>query len=198
MIQRIDIVIVALAQVGAEGILALVAVAFTAVLVGNMPRHHRRVLAVALGQQRVHLLHLFPVDGRSVAMVVPLTKAMALAVFVDTKHLGVLFRHPAGTGTAGGRQHHSAAGGIDLVENGIQKREVILPFPGLQHGPGENADGHLIAVGLLHQAHIRIPDLRCSDPLLWIIVRAVEKMGIFFIDVLSCHGDALHRYFLLL
>ena len=173
-----DIIVELLPEVIPEGVGAELAAAVAAVFIGDVPGDHGFVLSVALRQPGVHFPNLPAVGGRGQAVVVPGTEMLPDTVGTYPQHLRILFRQPPGTGTGGCGQDHFAAGLPHPVDHFVQEGEIILPFPGLQHGPGEDADAHLVAVSKPHQFHILIPDGLVRQPLLRVIVRSVEKMRI--------------------
>ena len=181
-----DVIVELFPEVIPEGIGAKLAAAVAAVFVGDVPGHHGLVLSVPLRQTGVHLPDLPAVGGRGEAVIMPGPEMLPDTVGAHPQDLRILFRQPPGPGTGGSGQDHFSPGLPHPVDHLVQEGKVILPFPGLQHGPGEDADAHLIAVGKLHQLHILIPDGLVRQPLLRIIVRSVEKMritgtGVFFV-----------------
>ena len=108
-----------LPQEATEGILAQIAVAFAAVLIGNVPCNYRWVIAVPLGKEGVDLAHLFPVDGGGEAVVVAAAEVGALTVGQGTQDLGVFVRHPVGSGTGGGGEDDLAAVLVDFFDDFI-------------------------------------------------------------------------------
>jgi hypothetical protein len=134
-------------------------------------------LVVALSKLGVHLPHLFPIDRRGGTVVVPGTEVLPLTVGQYTQYLGILFGHPSGAGTGGRSQDHLAAVAAHLINDLVQEGKIIFALSGFQCGPGENADGHFVAVCQLHQTHIFVPDGFVMNPLLGIVVGAMEKMG---------------------
>ena len=110
-------------------------------------------------------------------MVVAATDMLPVALGIYPQHFGIFFRQPVGPGTGGSGKDDLSAVIADTLDGRIQKGEIIFSLPGFQLCPGEDAHRHLIAVCQLHQAHIFIPHGLVVDPLLRIIVRAVNEVG---------------------
>ena len=178
---------IALLQPGAEGLLAEVAVAVTAHLVGQVPENHAGVVGVALRQAEIHLPHLAAVHGGGEAVVVPSAEVEPLIVIVHPQDFRVLLRHPGRARAAGGGQDDVNAALPQAVDHLVQPGEVIHAVLDLQARPGENADGHRVDVGLVHHFHIALQDVGAIQPLVGIIVAAVQEGGE---SGRKGHGDA--------
>ena len=170
---------VLLPQPPAEGRLALGAVALAAVLVGQVPQNHPGMAGKPLGQGGVHGLHLLPVEGGGVAVVVAAAGLIPHQVGLHPADLRVLFAHPHGLGARGRGQHGVDAVFIQIVNDLFQPVKVVHALLGLQLGPGENAHGHAVDVGLFHQADILLQDVGAVQPLVRVVVPAVEHVGVF-------------------
>ncbi len=184
---------VAGAQPLGEGGPAMVAVTLAAVLVGKVPEQQRRVILVALGQQRVDDERLLAIDRRAEAVVVAATVQIAPAVRPHAQHFRILGRHP-GRARAGRRGQHRVGPVFGQhVHDPVQPAELEAAFLRLKMGPREDADRHGVAVGQLHEAHVLGPDL--LGPLVRIVVAAMQHVGELGVDwaVLFDHGWLLVR-----
>ena len=148
---------------------------FTVIFVRDVPGDDGFVVTIPLGKFFVNGTNLLPIHRRGEAVVVAATDMLPIAQRIHPKHFGVFFCQPAGTCAGGSSQNHLATGFADFFNNGIQQGKIIVSLSRFQSGPGEDADGHFIAVCLLHQFHIPIPNV--GRPLLRIVVRAVDHMG---------------------
>ena len=93
--------------------------------------------------------------------------------------LRVPLAHPHGLGARGRGQHGVDAVFIQIVNDLFQPVKVVNALLGLQLGPGENAHGHAVDVGLFHQADILLQDVGAVQPLVRVVVPAVEHVGVF-------------------
>ena len=162
----------------AERLLAELAVAFAPHLVGDMPQDDCRVRPEAGGQLPVDGAHLFPVEGRGIAVVLPPAVQLAGPVGPHPAHFGVLVSHPGRAGRAGGGQDGGNAAGIQPVDDVGQPVQVIDAFLRLQKGPGKHPQGHGIDMRLLHQLDILLQDVRPVQPLFRVIVPAIKKFAL--------------------
>ena len=155
------------------------------VLVAHMPHVQRRVVAVPLCQPGVDLRHLAAVIRGGVAGVVACAIHIGLALLIHAQHRGIFFRHPRGTGTAGGCQNGLHTIAVEHVHHFIQPRKVVYTVLWLQKAPGEDAHVHLVDAGLFGFAHILLPDgVLPLDPLFRVVIRTMKKGFV-------CHGDSL-------
>ncbi len=162
-----------------ESGLAQLAAAFAPIFVGEMPQNHPRVFGKALGQNRIDCPHLLPVDRGGVAVVVPPARELPLASGGYPADLRVLFAHPAGLGARRGGQHGVDAVFVKGLDDLLQPVQLVHPLLGLQLGPGENAQGDAVDVGLFHQGDILFQNIRAVQPLVGVVVAAVEQVGKF-------------------
>ena len=167
---------VAFLQPRPEFFLTKRAMAFAAIFIGNMPHAKGRMIFVSFCQQGIDLSYLFPIYRRGQAMVMPRTKQKPAALPVHPEHFRVFFRHPGRARAAGGSQHSLDAVFRQHIHHFIQPFEVIFVFPGLQHGPGKNANRQGIDPCLHGIFHIHLPDrILFLDPLFGVVIAAVQK-----------------------
>ena len=175
-------------QPQAEVLLAGRAVALAGQLVGDVPGAQRGVILVALGQQRVDLLHLVAVDFAGEAVVVAPAVQLLFAALVDAQHLGVLLAHPRGASGRGRGQDRGDAVCGHLVHDLVQPGEVVDALLGLQRLPGEYAHRQRVDARELGHAHVFVPDdVLIGEPLVGVVVAAMDHVrnlgderGIFF------------------
>ena len=65
---------------------------------------------------------------------------------------------------------------MELVKNFVEKFKVVYALFGLTHSPGNNTHSGAVDVSKIHKAHILIPDFGGIDPLVGVIISAVDYM----------------------
>ena len=169
---------VALLQPVTERRLTELAVAFALNLIADMPENDSGMRAEALGELCIHRTDLFTVDRRGIAVIVAAALQIADAVGADAADLRILVRHPDGLCAGGRCQNGIDAVGIELVDDIGEPVELIVALMRLQCRPCEDADGDAVDMRLLHVFNILREDLRGIQPLLRIVIAAVEQMRI--------------------
>ena len=145
------------------------------------------MVLVALGELAVHDRHLFAVDRRGETVVVPCAVKVAVAVRTHPKDLRVLVRHPGRSRAARRREHGVCALGGKPVHDIVHPVESEPAFLRFKRRPGEDADAHGVAAGELHEPEVLVDDLRHVQPLVGVVVAAVQH-GPAFCDVLFHHA----------
>jgi hypothetical protein len=176
-VESLQVIPVPAPQPATERLLAQVAVALSAVLVGQVPGEHARVPAEPVGEPAVHLTNLLPIDGRSEAVIVPDPKEVTTAIRAHAQHLGVLLRHPGGPGARGRGEHGEDAGRGEPVDDAVEPGELVPPVLGLQGGPREDSHAHGVAPRQPHQPHVLPEHRRIVQPLVGVVVPAVPQPG---------------------
>ena len=110
-------------------------------------------------------------------MIVPLTKVHFLVLTVDTQHFGILLCHPCRACAGGGSQDYVNAALPQPVNDLIQPGKVVHAILRLQPCPGKNGDGDTVHMRFLHQLHVFFQDVRPIQPLVRVVVPAMEKVG---------------------
>ena len=171
-----------------EGTLAQLAVAFAAVFVGDVPAHHRRVLAEALGQCAVDPLNEFTVGGGGKAVVVTTSVEVAHSVRPHPQYLGVALAHPCRPCAAWRGQKHRNPGFVQPIQHFFQPVKGKPPILGLQRRPGEYAYTHQIAARQLHQAYVLLKYIGPVQPLVGVVVAAMseKRKPEFSHNIVSC------------
>ena len=154
---------------------AEVAIAVAVVFIGDMPERQRGMLSVALRQLLVDGADLLPVDGRGEAMVVAAFLGIAHALGGDAADFGILERHPVGLGAAGSGQDDIDPLALRPRENIVHPGEIVAPFLGFKARPGKDADGDGVDVRLVKKLEVGVDDARIGQPLVRVIVAAVEE-----------------------
>ncbi len=156
---------------GHDRLLAVAAGGVAAVLVVDVPEHHRRVPGVAAGQLGGDPGGGLGVLGRAGAVGLPGAVAEHRAVHGDRADVRVGLLEP-GRGRGGGRRQVDPDPGlVQQPDDPVQPAEVVLPGPGLQPRPGEDAQTDQVDPGLAHQRDVLGPYL--LRPLLRVVVAAV-------------------------
>ena len=174
MIELIHVVVEFFPQIIAEFFLAQRAEALTGELVGQVPEHQSRMALHRAGQRPDHLLRLPAVFRRRHAEVVAPAMMGAHTVSSDPHALRIFLIHPGGAGAGRRRKHRGDTGGIQLVHDFDQpvKMEFILRrFIGR---PSEHAQCCAVDAGLFHQPDVFLQDVRPVQPLIRIVVPAVQ------------------------
>ena len=110
-------------------------------------------------------------------MIVTLAKVHLLVLTVDTQHLRVLLCHPCRACTGGGSQDYVNAALPQPVNDLIQPGKVVHAILRLQPCPSKNSNGNAVHMRFLHQLHVFFQDVRSIQPLVRVVVSAVEKVG---------------------
>ena len=143
------------------------------VFVGNMPQNERGVNLVSFGQFRVDRPAFFALNRRGSAVVMSAAVALSRAICIHAANFRIGSTEPGGFRAAGGSHDRVRVVGCNLIHDCIKPIEREFAFFGLERGPGEYANGCSIAARQLHEAHIFIPNIRCGDPLIGIVIPAV-------------------------
>ena len=143
-----------------------------------MPENHRRMIGEAFGELCIDLPDLFAVDRRGIAVIVSAALQIADALCTDAANLRIFFCHPRGFCAGGRRQNGIDAVGIELVDDVCEPVELIVAFMRFEGRPGEDADGNAVDICLFHLFDILREDIGTVEPLLRIVVAAVEHMRI--------------------
>ena len=108
-------------------------------------------------------------------------------VTADALDLGILERQPLRLGAGGRREEDVPALGRDAVENTVEPVEAVAAFLGLEANPGEDRDGEGVAARLLHEADVLLEDVGAIEPLVGVVVAAVEDVR----ETWNDRGEAL-------
>ena len=142
--------------------------------IGDMPEQNSWVIAEPLRQLLVDDAYFFTVKRRGVAIVLAAVVQFPDAVCPDTAYLGVLVRHPCGARCTGGSQNGGNAVVIQVMDDvgqPVQRKHTLLRF---QRRPREHPQRHRVDMCLFHQHNILCQNVRPVEPLLRVIVPAVE------------------------
>ena len=175
VVELADVVVIPFPQPVLEFFPAEVAAAGPAELVGDVPENHAGMLAVPLGQAGVHLPHLLAVNRGGDAVVVASSVEVALSGGEDPADLRVFFIHPGGSGPGGGCQDGIDAVLIEAVDGLVHPVKGIYALLRFQGGPGKDAQGDAVDAGFFHQLDILFQDIGAVQPLIGVIVPAVEQ-----------------------
>ena len=143
------------------------------------------MIAVALRQLTVDNSNLFPIDRGGVAMIFAPAVRKRLVIFVYTKDLGIFLREPGGTRTAWSGKNDPAAVLINVVDGFVKEGKIKFSLFRLKRYPREDSNRHCVAMCKLHQAHILVQDVGMVEPLLGIVVSAVQNVreGVVYIEL---------------
>ena len=158
----------------AERSLTQLTVAVAAHFVGDMPKQNSRVTAEPLCQLLVDDADFFTVERRGIAVVLAAVVQLPDAVCPDTAHLGVLVRHPCRARRTGGGQNGGNAVFIQVVNDIGQPVQLVHTLLRFQRRPREHPQRHRVDMGLFHQRNILCQNVRPVEPLLRVIVPAME------------------------
>ena len=166
---------IALFQPLAEFFLTQRAIAVARKLVGQVPEDDCRMMRIPLRQRRVHLPYLAAVNRAGQAMIVPSAEVVALVVLIHAQDFGVLLRHPRRTRARRRCQNDVDAAAPQPVDDFVQPREVVHAVLRLQPRPRENRNRHTVHMCLMHQLDVLFQNLRMIQPLVRVIVAAVQE-----------------------
>ena len=158
----------------AETLLAQATVALAAILIGDMPAQHRRMLRVALRQQGVNFQGFLTIDRRRHTVVVAPTVQRRHAIATDAQDLRVLLRHPRRARAAWGREKDMNSGGIQFIQDTVQPAKLKYAFLRFKFRPAKYSYRHDITFCLLHHGNIFIDNIGIVLPLLRVIVGAMQ------------------------
>jgi len=179
---------------------AEVAMAAPAVFVGDVPGGEGGVVAVAFRQLRVDLCELLPIDGGAPAMIVPPMIGFPEPVFIHPADFRMRLCQPGGFRAARRGEDDVKLMLGHAVHDPVEPVEMINAGSRLERGPTEDSDGKRVASGFFHQLEVAVDDLRGVEPLIRVIISAVEHFHRVPDDwtiLLHCHLPAwLNRYFL--
>nr|BFF26689.1 hypothetical protein GCM10025732_46540 [Glycomyces mayteni] len=157
----------------AERPLGVLGVGGRTVLVVDVPHGERGVLGVPLGEGGGDAPGRLPVGGRADVVGVARSVDLPDPVGAHVERVGVGEGEPRRRGGGRGREVDTDAPGVELVQDRVEPREVVLAFARLQPRPGEHADGDEVDPGLAHEEDVVVPDL--LGPLLGVVVAAVAQ-----------------------
>ena len=174
LVQRSQAAVPAL-QPTAELRLAERAVTVAPHLIGDVPQNHSRVFTKTAGQLFVNGTHLFPVERRGIAVILPTAEQFPRAVAAHSANFGVFLCHPGRSRRTGGGQNGEDTVGIQVVDDIRQPVQTVVPFPGFQQRPGKHPQGDHIHMCLFHHGNILRQNIRPIQPLFGIIIPTVKK-----------------------
>ena len=154
-----------------ERLFTVLAIAFPAVLIINVPAYHIFIASVALCQLCRQLLDKMPVHRAVGAGIVALSELVAAALIIHPRHLRITLRHPGRKGSRGGCQHDLLPRPCQRVHDRVQLVKIVNLLRRLEPGPGKYVDGGAVNPRLVKQLHVLLPDL--PRPLFRVVVSAV-------------------------
>ena len=140
------------------------------------------MILVALRKFAVDQRRLLAIDGRRVTVIVSRAMQDARAVGIHPQDFRILLRHPRGTRPAGRGENGKHAVLGEVVHHPIEPIEGESALLGFERGPREDADGHRIAVRQLHQPQVFLQHLGHVQPLLGIVIAAMQEMRTLRVD----------------
>ena len=142
--------------------------------------------AEAFGQLFVDVPDLFPVVGRGIAVIVTSPHMIPHEIRTHPKDFRVIQSHPDGAGAGRGGKHGVDTVVVQVIDDLFKPVKFVVPFLGFKCGPGKDADRSCINMGSLHQLDIFFQDVRAVQPLVRIIVAAMQHL---FIQNVPFHDD---------
>ena len=149
----------------------VLAIAFPAVLIIDMPAYHIFIASVALCQSCRQFLDKMPVHRAVGAGIVALSELVAAALIIHPRHLRIALHHPRRKGSRGGCQHDLLPRLCQRVHDRVQLVKIVNLLRRLEPGPGKYVDGGAVNPRLVKQLHVLLPDL--PRPLFRVVVSAV-------------------------
>ena len=140
-----------------------------------MPHENILVAGITARQGRIDLPHLFPVNRRGQAVIVPLPVMHAFKSLIAAKHLRIPLCQPCRARRGGGGQNNPNPVFRQPLDDFIHPFKVIPPLLGFKPCPGKNPQRDRIDPGQFHQADILKEHLRIVQPLVRIVIAAVKK-----------------------
>ena len=161
-------------QPGAKGILAVCAVAGSAVFIADMPGHNVRLSLIVLRQTGCQLRREMPEGIAARAGVVAAAELPLHPGEFRAQNLRVAPGHP-GRMCAGGCRHTDVHAGLcDPLHCFIQLRKVVVFLRRLDHGPVKDVQRHNVHARFMQILHVLFTGIRI--PLLRIIISAVQHL----------------------
>ena len=143
------------------------------------------MIGKALCQLFVDFARFFAVNRRGVAVIVPVALKLSDARSIDAADLRIFLCHPCRLCARGRRKHRIDAVCVELVDDICQPVELIVALSRLQRRPCKNTDRDAVDVRQLHLFDILRENIRPVEPLLGIVVAAVQHVRI--------GGECLHN-----
>ena len=162
-------------QPAAESLLAQRTVALPAILVGQVPQDDAGMMGEAFCESGVDLPHLFAVDRRGIAVVVALAVQIARHIAADAADLRIFAGHPRGLCAAWRGENGRDPVLIKVGDDGLEPVKIVAALLRFQPGPRKNPDRDAVDVRFFHQVDVRGKDVRSVEPLIRIIVPAVQQ-----------------------
>ena len=153
------------------------AIAVPAEFVADVPHDHPGMAPEALAQLHIDFPHLAAVVGAGQAVVVPFAEKAPAPLFVGAQHGGVFFGEPRGARAGGGGQVGIDSVVVQAADDVLQPGEIIFPVPLFKGAPCEDAQRNAVHVGFFHHFQVRLQNIRAVQPLVRVIVPAVEEKG---------------------
>ena len=178
VVHRVDGAVAFLAPLPerAFGVLGIVEAVVAAVLVAHMPCDHVRVALVMLGHRTAQLQRVLAEHRTGRPPMLACARLAHVAAVVLPQHLGMRLGEPHRRRRGRGREVHSDAGLAQLVDDAVKPVEIVHALARLDLRPREDAHGHEVHAGLLHQTNVIVPHL--FRPLVGIVVPAVPDTGL--------------------
>ena len=145
------------------------------ILIGDMPGNHARVLSEPPAQRAVDPPHLLPHDRRGGAEIVPLSRIFAQTIGKHLAHFHVLLRHPVGQRRRRRGEDRVNPVLIQPVDDLSQPVQIVDALLKLQFRPGKDPQTRTVHMSLLHQSDILRKNIRPVQPLIGVVIPAVQK-----------------------
>ena len=160
--------------------------AFSAVLVGQMPANDTGMLSEFFGQSHIHPAYFISVYRGGIAVVMSAAKQVSVPVRVHPQDLGIFVCHPFWAGTGRSSQDCGDTVFPETVYDIFHPAEMVLPFTGFQNCPGENPQGNFIDFCFLKILDVFFQDIRGIQPLFRIVVPAVNHFTEIYVFAHIC------------
>ena len=134
------------------------------------------MIAEGFCQLPVDLIDLLAVSGRGVAVVMAFAKEGPSAVFIHPKNFRISVCQPVGTSTGWSSQVYGHAVGVEPVDDLLHPVKLVMSLFGFQHGPGKDSKGNTVNACFFKVFQVLFQDIRPVQPLIRVIVTAVEKV----------------------
>ena len=108
-------------------------------------------------------------------MVVALAVQIARHIAADAADLGIFAGHPRGLCAAWRGENGRDPVLIKVGDDGLEPVEVVAALLRFHPGPRKNPDRDAVDVRFFHQVDVRGKDVRPVEPLIRIIVPAVQQ-----------------------
>ena len=141
-----------------------------------MPQDHAGMINEGFCQLSVDLVNFLAISRRGITVIVTLAKEGASAVFIHPQDFRVSVCQPVRTCSGRSGQVYGYAMAVKPVDDLFHPVKLVVAFLRFQHCPGKNPKRNAVDSCFFKILQIFFQDIWTIQPLIRIIVTAMEKM----------------------